>query len=105
MVSNPTLRKTDAISIAIRQIVRSAEGRNAAVEATQKKLPALSGVDRLLREKLGDRYKKIDRGTACAGANVAELMRELGYEAGTRRHCDSDCLAQSGIFWNMVRSH
>jgi hypothetical protein len=99
MSSNLSLRKSDAIALEIWQIVRSAEGRKAAIEATQKVLPALSGVDRLLREKLGDRYKKTDRGTAYAGASVAEVMRELGYHAGTRRPCGDDSLARSAILW------
>ena len=99
MSSKTTLRKTDAIFIEIGRIVRSAEGRKAAIEAAQKALPALSGVDRLLREKLGDRYKKTDRGTTSAGAFVAEVMHELGYNAGTRRRCDGDSLARSAILW------
>ena len=101
---NLSLRKTDAIAKEIRRIVRSADGRSAAIEATQRALPALSGVDRLLREKLGDRYKNTDRGTNTAGAFVAEVMREFGYNAGTRRRCGGDSLAQSGIFWTCSKA-
>jgi hypothetical protein len=97
-MSHP-LRKTDTTAMEIRQIVQSADGRNAAIKATQNKSPALSGVDHLLRERLGNRYKIADRGTAWAGVFVAELMRELGYSAGTRRRCDGESLAQTAILW------
>jgi hypothetical protein len=99
MVSHSGLRKGDATYIEIERIVRSAEGREAAIDAAQNMRPALCGVDPLLREKLGDRYSKIDGGTICAGALVAELMRELGYIAGTRKRCGDDCLARSAILW------
>ena len=87
MVLNPRLTITSATYIEIGQIVRSAEGREAAISAAQNMLPALCGVDRLLREKLGGRYKKINGGTACAGVLVSKLMLELGYVAGTRKRC------------------
>ena len=99
MASNRYTRKTDAIALEIRRIVRSREGRKAAIEATQGALPALSGIDRLLREKLGARYQKTDRSTVVAGVFVAEMMRELGYKAGTRRKCEAGSLARTGIFW------
>jgi hypothetical protein len=99
VASKLCLRKTDPLAVEMREIVRSAEGRKAAVKATQSGLPALSGVDRLLREKLQGRYKRPDRGTSFAGAFVAELMHELGYDAGTRRKCEAGSLARTGIFW------
>jgi hypothetical protein len=99
MVLNPRLTNTSATYIEIGQIVRSAEGREAATDAAQNMLPALCGVDRLLREKLGGRYTKINGGTACAGVFVAKLMLELGYVAGTRKRCGDDCLTQSAILW------
>jgi len=99
MVLNPRLATTSATYIEMGQIVRSAEGRNAAISAAQNMLPALCGVDRLLREKLGGRYKKINGGTACAGMLVSKLMLELGYVAGTRKRCGDDCLTQSAILW------
>jgi hypothetical protein len=99
MALNRSLRKTDATYIEIGHIVRSEAGRKSAIEAAQNILPALCGVDPLLRQKLGDRYGVIDGGTACAGAFVAELMLELGYVAGTRKRCGDDCLARSAILW------
>jgi hypothetical protein len=99
MVLNAGLKKTDATYIELGRIIRSAEGRKAATGAAQGMLPALCGVDHLLREKLGDRYKKTDGGTACAGTLVAELMHELGYVAGTRKRCGDDCLVRSAILW------
>ena len=99
MALNRGLRKTDATYIEIGHIVRSEAGRKSAIEAAQKILPALCGVDPILRQKLGDRYRVIDGGTACAGAFVAELMLELGYVAGTRKRCRDDCLVRSAILW------
>jgi hypothetical protein len=98
-VSNSGLRKGDATYMEREQIVRSVEGRTAAIAAAQNMVSALCGVDRVLREKLGNRYRKIDGGTVCAGAFVAELMREPGYIAGTRKRCRDDCLARSAILW------
>ena len=99
MALNRNLRKTDATYIEIGHIVRSEAGRKSAIEAARNILPALCGVDPVLRQKLGDRYRVIDGGTACAGAFVAELMFELGYVAGTRKRCGDDCLARSAILW------
>jgi hypothetical protein len=103
MKTNPSLRQTDATFMEIRRIVRSAEGRKAAIDATRNALPALSGVDPLLRAKLGDRYRKTDRGTASAGALVAEVMHELGFNAGTRKPCVGDTVARSGILWTLPK--
>ena len=97
MALNRGLRKTDATYIEIGHIVRSEAGRKSAIAAAQNLF--LCGVDPVLRQELGDRYRVIDGGTACAGAFVAELMLELGYVAGTRKRCGDDCLARSAILW------
>jgi hypothetical protein len=68
---NALLTKNRPEAVEIRRIVRSVKGRTAAIEATKSRLPALSGVDRLLRENLRGRYKRPDRGTAFAGVFVA----------------------------------
>ena len=104
MALNPRLTKSDATYVEMEQIVRSEEGRKAAIEAAQKGYPAICGVDQLLRENLGSRYKVIDHGTQCAGTLVGELMHELGYRRHPRKSCPPGCLARTGILsvspWN-----
>ena len=99
MALNPRLTKSDATYVEMEQIVRSEEGRKAAIEAAQKGYPAICGVDQLLRENLGSRYKVIDHGTQCAGTLVGELMHELGYRRHPRKSCPPGCLARTGILW------
>jgi len=52
MALNRGLKKTDATYIEIGHIVRSKAGRKAAIEAARNNLPALCGVDAVLRQKL-----------------------------------------------------
>lgn len=84
---------------AMQEMVRSVEGIILAVRATNSGQPALCGVDKLLREKLGSSYVKFNQATMYAGWAVAQLMRELGYvEAGTLK-CPPGCVAGQGILW------
>jgi hypothetical protein len=99
MAQNPGLRKTDPTYIEMEEIIRSDEGRKAAIDAAKKGMPALSGIDPLLREKLGDRYQVIDQGTRCAGDLVRILMHELGYKRHPRARLPDGCLARSAILW------
>jgi hypothetical protein len=99
MALNPRLTKSDATYAEMERIVRSEEGRRAAIEAAHEGYPAICGVDPLLRENLGSRYKVIDHGTRCAGTIVAELMHELGYRSRPRKPCPLGCLARTGILW------
>lgn len=89
----------DPVFRQIHDIAWSPEGKRAAVEATEKGWPAISGVDLLLKEKLGDKYRSEDKGTLSAGSVVAEVMRHLGYrEAGTGK-CPEGCVAKTGMTW------
>jgi len=84
---------------AIRAVIRSAEGRQAAAAATQAGRPALAGVDPLLQENIGAAYNWQSLGPLNAGYEVAAVMRELGYtEAGTGS-CPNGCVARSGTRW------
>jgi hypothetical protein len=81
------------------EIVWSAKGRVAALEATEKGLPALAGVDPLISAELGDRYGPHDGGTLNAGYIQAELMRHLGFtEAGQGKMPDG-CVAKTAMKW------
>jgi hypothetical protein len=72
------LRGDDPITIKIWEIVE--ENAAAMIEATDKGLPAICGVDRLLSEALGVDYGGHNMATATAGSMVAERMRQLGYK-------------------------
>jgi hypothetical protein len=67
------------------KIVNSAKAKAAAIEATQNGLPALAGVDPLLKSQLGIEYTESYEATIQAGYLVAKMMRNAGYEhAGTQ---------------------
>lgn len=83
----------------IERLVRSVEGMFLAVRATNAGRPALCGVDPLIRQELGDDYRRDNHGTMYAGVAVAHLMRELGYvEAGIAK-CPLGCIAGGGTLW------
>lgn len=62
----------------IEEIIRSDEGRSAGRQASDDGLPAMAGVDSMLRDALGSRYGSHDT-TSWAGTIMAEVMREAGY--------------------------
>jgi hypothetical protein len=98
-LSSGGLTLDDPIHRKMVEIVWSTEGQKAALEATAKGLPALCGVDPLLRSELGDLYGKHDMGTASAGAIVAEVMRHKGYTKAESRPCPPGCVAMTGVMW------
>ena len=99
MATNPGLTTDDPTYIEMGEIIRSKEGLAAVVKAALAGIPALCGVDPLLCERLGPRYRTIDLGTASAGDYVANLMRELGFKQGPARRCPDGCLAKTAILW------
>ena len=98
-LSSGGLTNDDPVVIQMIEIIWSNEGREAALEATRKGLPAVSGIDPLLQAALGDRYHKHNQGTMNAGFYVAELMRHLGYKAAGKAPCSPDCIAKTGETW------
>lgn len=70
----------DPVHIRLEEIIWSKEAQQKMVAATKSGLPALSGVEKMIVEDLGDQYGKFDLGTATAGSIVAEVMRFLGYK-------------------------
>ena len=93
------LKLDDPVYLEIQALVQSPEGREAAIEATKKGLPALCGVDVLLQAKLGYQYRKEDGGTQCAGDLVAKMTRQLGYKEAGPGDCPENCTAKTGEKW------
>lgn len=94
--ANASVRLDDAIGKQMERIIFSVEGREAAVQATRDGLPALSGVDPLLRAALGADYGKHNEATVQAGYLVAKLMQQLGYNDGPAKPLPSGCVASTG---------
>ena len=93
----------DPLTIAIYDLIHSAMGRQAAIDAIEKGLPPLAGIDPLLLDKLGTDYGAHNMTTAVAGRLIAELMRSLGYkEAGTSRPLLPGSVAKTGQMWTNV---
>jgi hypothetical protein len=93
----------DPLSIAIYDVVHSAPGRQAVIDAIEKGLPPLAGIDPLLLDKLGVDYGAHNMTTATAGSIIAELMRSLGYkEAGTSRPLPPGSVAKTGQMWTQI---
>jgi hypothetical protein len=98
-LSSGGLTLDDPIHRRMVEIIWSLEGQKAALDATARGLPALCGVDTLLRSELGDLYGKHDMGTASAGAIVAEVMRHKGFTKSESRPCPAGCVAKTGVMW------
>jgi len=86
------------VILRIEEIVRSPEGKAAAKQAADNGLPALAGVDPMLREALGDDYSGLFDTTSWAGTFVADEMRKLGYKQDGERPLKY-CVAKSGAFF------
>lgn len=87
---HPTIRQ-------LREIVRSAGGRSAALEATAAKMPAYAGVDPLLRGVPG--YGGHDT-LSWAGGFVVEVMEEAGYAHRKRsKALPQGSIAKTGAYF------
>ena len=91
-----TVKLDDRIGLLMHQIIFSPEGKAAAAAAATAGLPALAGVDRLLKDKLGRDYGSHNEATVQAGYLVANLMRQLGYESRGVAVMPEGCIAKSG---------
>jgi hypothetical protein len=69
------------------------------VEATETELPALSGVEPLIVEDLGNRYQPHDLGTVSAGSIVGEVMRHMGYEKTPDGKMPEGSVAKTAVTW------
>ena len=95
--SDPSGLKLDSpIGRAMRDLIFSEEGRSAAIQATEKGLPALAGVDPILEAELGDDYRRTYEATIQAGYLVAQMMGQSGYEKSGRQGRLEGCVAKRG---------
>jgi hypothetical protein len=98
-LSSGGMSKDDPFYREMEEIVWSAEGKAAAVQAVEKGLPAMAGIDPLLRKGMGNRYGRESQGTMNAGSIVAELMRYLGYQKGKEADVPPGCVAKTAATW------
>jgi hypothetical protein len=98
-LSSGGIRMGDPAYIEMERITWSQEGRNATIEATDRGLPALAGIEPLFVAALGDRYHPHDRGTVNAGFIVAELMRHLGYVEEGQGNMPEGSVAKTAMKW------
>jgi hypothetical protein len=99
-----SLKFDDPIFLKMEEIISSAEGKSAAIEATKKGLPALAGVDPLLSAKLGVDYGAHNDGTINAGFLVAQMMRTQGYKlSGRKGKLPPTCLAKTAEIYIPIK--
>jgi hypothetical protein len=91
-----SVRLDDHIGKAVSRIVFSPEGKQAALEATARGLPALAGLDPLLSRALGPDYGSHNESTVQAGYLVTNMMRQLGYEISGSGSLPSGCTGKTG---------
>lgn len=80
------------------EIIRSDIGRKAGKEASDQGLPAVAGVDHMLKEALGDRYGKHGT-TTWAGFLMAEVMNEAGYVETRKKPMPEGSVAKTAAFF------
>jgi hypothetical protein len=91
-----SLKFDDPIFQRMEQIVFSAEGKAAGIEATEAGLPALAGIDPLLSTTLGVDYGSHNNGTMNAGYLVAQMMQMQGYKlSGRKGKLPATCVAKT----------
>ena len=93
------MRLSDPVYLKMEEIIWGKEGRKAALTATENGLPALCGVEPLLKNELGSRYSPHDMGTVSAGAIMGQLMRHLGYAAAGEAKCPEGGVAKTAMKW------
>jgi hypothetical protein len=98
-LSSGGMRTSDPAYMEMEKIVWSAQGRKRVVEATEKGLPALSGVEPMIVAELRERYHPHDQGTLTAGSIVAALMRHLGYIQDREGKMPEGSVAKTAMKW------
>jgi hypothetical protein len=98
-LSSGHMRTSDPAYETMEKIIWSEKGRKAALDATEKGLPALAGVDPLIIAELGDQYGPHDGGTLNAGYIQAGLMRHLGYVENGQGKMPENCVAKTAMKW------
>ena len=85
------------------EVIWSAEGKAAAFEAVKAGLPAMAKVDRILQQRMGNRYSADQQGTLNAGYIVAEVMRLHGYEPEGSAALPQGCVAKTAALYRPKR--
>ncbi|MGO6791403.1 hypothetical protein [Rhizobium ruizarguesonis] len=98
-LSSGGMRLSDPVYIRMHQIIWSSEGKEAAIDATASRLPALAGVEPLIVADLGDRYHPHNDGTKSAGGIVGELMRFMGYKLTGHADMPEGSVAKTAALW------
>ncbi|KRD72085.1 hypothetical protein [Ensifer sp. Root278] len=89
----------DPVYLAMEEIIWSPAGQIRLREAVEQGLPALAGVEPMIREALGERYHPHDLGTASAGAIVAEVMRHMGFTQSGTGKMPEGSVAKTAKLW------
>lgn len=92
------LAHEDPVVLAIESVITSEEGRAAAKEATDAGLPAMAGVDPLLRKHVGEDYGTFDT-TSWAGTFVAAEMESMGYRQTSKKPLPPGSVAKTAAFF------
>ena len=93
------LRGDDPITLKMHEIIWSAEGRQAAIAASELGQAAMAGIDPLLQMALGVDYGPHNMATNRAGVITGELMHSLGYIRVAQIPLPSHCVAESATSW------
>ncbi len=93
------MRLNSPIALKMNDIITSPAGTKMCLEATEKGLPALAGVDRELNAALGVDYRAQNQATQTAGYLVGNLMISLGYRISGQRKMPDGCVAKTAAFW------
>jgi len=93
------LAEDDPMRAIMAEIIGSADGRSACIEATIDGLPAIAGVDPLLHDAFGRDYRHNDEAVATAQALVARVMEQAGYVPAGSKALPSRYIARAGVFW------
>ncbi len=100
MIAEPGWLKADSpITQAIEAVVRSKAGIEGALKAANEGLPALTGVEPLLVEALGDEYAGLNHATLEAGFRVGAVMQERGWRHGGKVKMPLGSVAKTAELW------
>ena len=88
----------DPVVLAMESVITSDEGRAAAKAATDAGLPAMAGVDPLLRKYVGNDYGSFDT-TSWAGTFVAAEMETMGYRQTRKKPMPPGSVAKTAAFF------
>jgi hypothetical protein len=98
-LSSGGMLMSDPAYLEMEAIAWSENGRKSAVEATEKGLPALAGVEPLIIASLGNRYQPHDGGTVNAGYIVAAVMRHMGFVDDGQGPMPDGSVAKTAMKW------